>query len=370
MPLTAEKLIYLYFFICILLLAFNAVYLGQTKRQLRSNPKRVRTWSLDLLAVELGLSSPARLIRRARRTKGLLLLHEALSIRAQEAPAAVHAFFRSNWQAIRDLALVYGKRSAMERAFFAYVIASHAPPLEAERDPLVEILLGYLDGSTVYCRENVLNALYALGSSRGVEHALTIFSEQGWRHDPRLLSDGMARFAGDPSALVRRLWQHRALWLECLTAGVVRFAATLPGDGFCAPFLTALREEAPPLEVRFALVRYFQRHPDPQAEPLLLELLEALTPASEQLAPAAANVLSAYPGEVVRQALLRAMHSRNWYIRYNAAQALGRLGLSWEEAECLRADGDRYAAEMLDYAGGLAPPEEAASDSGRAVVVA
>ena len=220
----------------------------------------------------------------------------------------------------------------MERAFFAYVVASYHPPLADEYDPLVETLLGYLDSSTVYCRENVLSALYALGSCQGVEHVYSILNE--W----------------DKETLVRRLWQHRREWDEALVTAVVQFAAMLPGDDFAPPFLNALEREKLPLELRFSLVRYFQRHACPQAEPMLLRLMEVHTGEQGQLAIAAAASLSAYRSPAARQALKDALHSRNWHIRYNAAASLGRLGLDGDEVEEIRASGDRYAMEMLDYA--------------------
>ena len=56
----------------------------------------------------------------------------------------------------------------MEQAFFAYVIAAFHPAIGDRQSPLLECLLNYLENSTVYSRENILNALYALGSIQTV----------------------------------------------------------------------------------------------------------------------------------------------------------------------------------------------------------
>lgn len=350
MNLFTHYVLYFYLFICIVLMLYNFCYLNRIRRRARRHARRKRRWELDVWAVDEGIVAPQKLFWYMRRTENLMVFNEVMSVKILTRPQEVRTFFLEHPAEIRALAREYGRKPAMERAFFAYVVASFHPPLEEEHDPLVETLLGYLDSSTVYCRENVLSALYTLGSGQGVEHVYSILSEWGWFHSPKLLSDGMMRFAGDKEALVRRLWQHRREWDEDLVTAIVQFAAMLPGDAFAQPFLDALEQERLPLELRFSLVRYFQHHPSPQAEPLLLRLIEAHPGEQGQLAIAAAASLSAYESPAARQTLKTALHSRNWHIRYNAAASLGRLGLAGDELEAIRSTGDRYAMEMLDYA--------------------
>ena len=49
------------------------------------------------------------------------------------------------------------------------------------------------------------------------------------------------------------------------------------------------------------------------------------------------------------QALMEAMHSGNWYVRYNAAVSLEAHGLSYSDLIELVGGRDRYAREMLTY---------------------
>ena len=44
-----------------------------------------------------------------------------------------------------------------------------------------------------------------------------------------------------------------------------------------------------------------------------------------------------------------AMHSSNWYVRYNASASLEAHGLSYEGMMDILAGDDRYAREMLNY---------------------
>ena len=48
-------------------------------------------------------------------------------------------------------------------------------------------------------------------------------------------------------------------------------------------------------------------------------------------------------------ALIQAMYSPNWYIRYNASSSLEAHGLSYEALFQILSGEDRYAREMLNY---------------------
>lgn len=362
MRLTIESIIYFYLFVCVCLLVFNLLYITRSKGVKRKRKKRVVRWERALGDIlvrgEDNLLRRERLFEKLKRTEDLLAFQHVLSEIAQTQEELVGTFFQENRASLLSLALAYRKRPAMERAFFAYVIASFHPPATSQRDQLSEILLGYLEDSTVYCRENVLHALYALGSPQAVEHALELLHLRGWYHHPRLLSDGLVKFTGDRVDLADRLWRDRHRWEEFLTVAVVQFATNLPEDSFSASFLAALEEDGLTLEVRFALLRYFQRHYYPPAKPLLLTLVENGGGKEGGLAIPAAASLARYPGEDTMAALKQALHSRNWYVRRNAAQSLVTLGISPEQAEEIRAGGDRYALEMLAYVAGYQAPQE------------
>jgi len=350
--LSVRGVIYFYIFICFALLLFNLLYIARSEEVRRRQRKRKIRWEKYLDSFTEGekpTGNRKKLLRRLCNVQELMAFNEALEGWSRVSPEDAASFLRQNRQVLLDLTEKYGRKIPMERAFMAYVTASFYPTVGDRRDPLLGHLLGYLDSSTVYCRENVLNALYAMGNIQAVEHAFALMSQRGCFHDPRLLSDGLARFRGDRETLALRLWDHRGELLECFQVGTVRFADTLPGDSFSELFLKALDEEALPLETRFAMVRYFGHHTAPRAEFMLLGVLREQTGGDRELAIAVAAVLSAYSGEEVRQALKEAMHSKNWYVRQNAARSLKTLGFTREEAAQVEASGDRYAAEMIVY---------------------
>lgn len=350
MRLPVRAVIYFYIFICVVLLLFNLLYIFRSGSVKRRQKQRVHRWEsyLDSFLESSPVWDSGELFHRLKDTEELMAFYTAMESRKDTQPEEKARFFQENRPLILELAGVYQKKEAMEQAFFAYVTASFYPSVGDKGDPLAEQLLSYLDGSTVYSRENVLNALYALGGAQSVEHAFVLMSQRGWYHDPRLLSDGLTRFQGDQSALVNRLWKNRRQLSECFQVGLIRFADTLSGNRFAEDFLKALETEQLPAETQFALVRYFRRHPIPYAKPVLLQLLKGDAEGKRDLSIAAAASLASYPDSETRQALKDALHSQNWYVRQNAARSLKTMGATWEEVQT-SFGGDRYAADMLEY---------------------
>lgn len=110
-----------------------------------------------------------------------------------------------------------------------------------------------------------------------------------------------------------------------------------------------LRDPARNKELRFSAIRYFGRYPDEGARQLLLDFVRDRDPLRWEYAAISASALARYPGQEVVDALLRAMHSPNWYVRYNASTSLEAHGLTYEEMLEVLAGDDRYAREMLSY---------------------
>lgn len=350
MWLPVRAVIYFYIFICVVLLLFNLLYIFRSGSVKRRQKRRVHRWEtyLDSFLEDSPAWDTGDLLRRLKDTEELMAFYTAMENRKYTQSEDVVRFFQENRPLILELAGMYQKKDAMEQAFFAYVVASFYPPVGDQGNPLAEQLLSYLDGSTVYSRENVLNALYALGSVQSVEHAFVLMSQRGWYHDPRLLSDGLNRFQGDREALANRLWKNRNHLSECFQVGFVRFADTLSDDSFAEDFLKALETEQLPAETQFALVRYFRRHAVLRAKPVLLQLLKGDAEGKRDLSIAAAASLASYPDRETRRALKDALHSQNWYVRQNAARSLKAMGVTWEEVQT-SSGVDRYAAEMLEY---------------------
>lgn len=342
-----SMVIFLYIFISAALLIFNIVYMLSTGIKKRVMKYKIRRemeeqWQVTRdIRTRVNRYYQKRLYRKIRNADGLLVFAEALEKnqdRISEADMAEYICTCRN--VIFDAAELYRKKPAMERALFAYFISVLPGEAAAEYRRLGEIFLSYLDQSTVYCRENVLQALYRLGNEDALIQALRIFQENSWHHDPKLISDGLAEFRGDKAALAKRLWNQA--WDDQMKAALIRFMSRLDEDmtDLVLPELTAGHYEA-----RFAAARYFAVHISRKAEPVLLEILRK----GEGAAVAAAQALGSYPGEGPKQALKQALRSRNWHVRRNAAESLMRMELSEKEIAELSTDEDKYAREMFIY---------------------
>lgn len=365
-----------YMFICVALLVFNILYIFRSKILGRLRGSKEAAW-LDEIWEESGrlvngkrpsVDHQRRLERKLCKVEQLMAYHNAVLTAKEEE--RIQKYLDTYAPTFQLLAAKYSKRSAMERAFYAHVMSVYHPARDTRScRQLIEILLTYFEDSTVFCRENVLQALCAFGSVGAVERAFHLMNRQGWYHHSRLLSDGLMSFAGDRKALCRRLWKKCGDWADSFQVAVVQFAANL-SDEFAEEFLVALKAPDCPTETKFALIRYFQRH---RYEPAYSTLVGFLKPEKVDeggLAIAAASALANYPGSETQGILMNAIHSRNWYVRKNAASALIALGVGEAELEKLRGTGDRYAAEMLEYVLGKESQKALITEKGTPVLAA
>ena len=353
MNLSINSVVYFYNFICVALLVFNILYILRSGTRSRKELRRAQNWSA-ILDREIGAGGPGEkcleyMGRRLRRVSELTAFNTAMEARMSVPPSPEQqAFIDACYRTFPGLASHYRRRPSMERAFFAYVISRY-PPRDGGGQ-LPALLLEYMEDSTVYCRENVLQALYALGSAAGIQQALRMLNERGWYHHSHMLADGLAGFRGDKAALAASLWEECREWDENLQVAVVQFASNVT-DGMGEPFREALADQRTTIELRFALIRYFARHPDEQVRPLLLEMVRQELDSGET-AIVACSALARYPGQDTEEVLEKALMSRNWFVRHNAAQSLLALGDEASAYAAAERVNDRYARQMLDYVTG------------------
>lgn len=353
-----EFLIYFYLYICLILILFNIGVILHNHFAARHARKLRARWQRELSALKPLLENeqplPPRHLHRMRarldRDEELLAYQAVL---CQESPPldgpVLKRYIHACAPLCEELARKYLHRDPMKRALFAYTMARLCDNTMPNRHALAELLLAYLDHSTIYCREQVLYALYTLGSDSALEQAFTLFTQQHWNHNAKLIADGLVHYQGDKTALVLHFWQYRTVWLDSLLVGIVQFASGL-SDAFAVPFSQALLQETLPQEVDLALMRYFRKHPHPDVLPYLYRALARQgEKESDAYAIVSAAVLCAYPGAQIRTVLEQALHDQNWYVRKNAAASLVSLGIPEKEIQEVLSSKDRYACEILQY---------------------
>lgn len=350
-PFRVKYVIYVYLFICLTLLVYNCVYIFYARIRKTLQAKRAGRWEAELARVWGDKQAlPAhrkRLRKKLGRIDQLAAYNSAMERHLGED--CIPAYLRTCYEDFQMLAVEYKTRTAMERAFFAYVLAQYHPYIGGVRPQMVNILLGYMDNATVYCRENVLHALYSIGDAVAVEHAFRFLDSRGLYHNPKLIADGLMTYQGSKKELAWRLWEKCHAWNEPLQIAVIQFASQLDAD-FSGAFYEQLQREDTPTELRFAYIRYFQRHVKPELKAYLIDCLAREDEDGSGAAIAACTALGSYPGADTVQALERALGSRNWYVRRNAAFSLMRIGISEQDREQIYERSDRYGREILEYA--------------------
>lgn len=354
-----DKIIYSYLFICIMLLLYNIVYLFYSDRRERKYKRSARAWRKAIVRQINGIREGKMVERNHKKLMKKLLTNtnQLISyVRAldevREYSVELEGYLRQNYMVIQSLAYHYAKKESIDRAYFAFFISKNAPFDGKEYRPLLEILLSYLEDSTVYCRENVLNALYTLGNSQAVENALQIINDRQWFHHQKLLSDGLMTFTGDKEELSEKLWRHMENWENNLMVSVVQFI-TASSDKFKERFFRVLQSGDVDLEIRLAILRYYRRHVYEPVRPLLLSYLKGENITDENMRIVTASVLDRYPGEETVEALKASLHHSNWYFRYNAASSLVTLKVDITQLQDVLEGKDRYAKEILTYMIGL-----------------
>lgn len=350
-----DKVIYSYLFICSLMLVFNIIYIFYSSRRKRIYERSVESWRKSIYR-QLVLTNEGKpvdqkhkkLMERKLINTNQLFAYVRVLDELREQGEGLGRYLSDNYIPIQSLAYRYARKDSMDKGFFAFFISRNKPWEDGEFRPLIEILLSYMKDSTVYCREKVLNALYAIGNSQGVENALQIISDNKWFHHSKLLSDGLSTFTGDKEELALRLWSHLKEWDNNLMVSIVQFITSNSGK-FKEVFFDGLQSEDVDIEIRMAILRYYRRHAYEPVRPLLLSYLRGEGVSDENMRIVTASVLDRYPGEDTVAVLKEAINHSNWYFRYNAASSLVRLKVDIKELQDILEGKDRYAKEILSY---------------------
>jgi hypothetical protein len=349
-----EFIIYTYMAACFTLMVFNFGYMGRSGFKRRGDKRKQRNWRNEILQQTQRLAAgeglhpkhTRRMAKKLTKPDTLIAYAQALEEVRTEFPEAAEAYIYADYTVFQELAFQYSHRESMERAFYADFIRRF-PPCKGEYKQIVDILISYMPNSTIHCRENVLCALYALGHIHAVENALQLLNDNGWFHHQKLISDDLAGFAGDKAELAASLWENYGKWNSYLILSVVHFITTFSPD-YKEVFLPILQNQSADMELRLAVMRYYRRYAHEPVLPLLLDYL-ADEEGDENLSIVAAVVLEGYPGSETTDALIRALSSRNWHVRYNASSTLVHMKTHEDELRKVLRSGDRYAKEILTY---------------------
>ncbi|MGN0711594.1 MAG: HEAT repeat domain-containing protein [Anaerovoracaceae bacterium] len=344
-----------YLFICVVLMIFNVVYIFYSQEMKKRLEHDIVFWKNNI-SVQLRYICEGKGISRGHselmekrldHTSQLTAYSRALDELRNDG-AELEEYLEKCYMIFQGLAVKYARKESLDRAFFAHFAAVNIQTFGDEYRAIIEIFLAYVDNSTVYCRENVLKAFYKFGNIRAVENILKIIESRGLFHHQKLLADGLMSFQGDKEALAELLWKERGEFSVSTNIAIIQFISAC-SPNFAQRFCEEIKNSKADVEMKLAMLRYFQRNFYAPVKPMLIEYLRVSEEKGYNFAIVAAAVLAKYPGDDTAGALKKALTHSNWYVRRNAAISLVTLAEDKSELESILAGDDRYAKEMLEY---------------------
>lgn len=218
-----------------------------------------------------------------------------------------------------SLTVTYSGKGRIEAAYFPYIVKKYRLISNRTFPSITGILLSLLDEPGIYCRENVMQALYTTGDSDCVVEALKRIDRSGLFYHGKLITDGLLNF--------------------------IRFSS----PDYCEYVFTILQNENEDDELRYSAIRYFAKYRYDGAYETLCRLSSVKDVDKWQYAAISSSALATYPGEKTVELLKHNLTCGNWYVRYNSADSLEKLGIPYPELADVLDGEDRFAAEMLQY---------------------
>lgn len=353
----SEMLLYGYGLVCMSMLAFNIVYLfGLKKKNTRlekSQDRFATKVNCQLERMQNGQPVENRhmsyLRRRLTHVGNLIAFDKLLTERLEgKHNAAASEYLRQIQPLILYLAVVYRDRSDMQAAFYCYFLSKHREKRHMAVDTVQDILVGFMDKESLYCRVNALQALYRFGDPEHIAAAVSLLDQKGRFFHEKLLTDGLLTFTGDHGRLIALLLEQFDGFSNLTKLAILNYIRFQSGD-YCPWMMGILEDSGSDKELRLAAVRYFGRYVYEPAKPALIALTVDKDPLRWEYASVAASSLAGYKGDDVVDALMAAVYSSNWYVRGNAAASLDAHHLSYVDLAEIMGGNDRYVREMMMY---------------------
>ena len=354
MNVDINKIIYFYILTCMALLFYNVFFLFYSKLQTKKHHKYSLMWEtyikkqLNRLNNDDSVDEEHKNVLKIRLTNiNQLIAYSNVLDKLRNQGEDIDKYLKDIYTVIQFLAYKYKKKEVANRAFFAFFISNNPPCDGKEYNELISVLISFLDDSNIYCRENVLKALYSLGNIQGVLNAFEIINARGWFHHHKLLSDGLMTFKGDQQELAEVMFNNYKNWDENIIISIIKFI-TFTSDKFKERFFQILQAGDSGIEVQIAIMRYFKKYKYKPVQALFIDYLNGNNNIDENIKIVAASALDNYPGEITVEALTNALKQVNWYTRYNAALSLIKLGFDENNYKDI-IENNNNANEMVNY---------------------
>jgi len=286
--------------------------------------------------------------RRLSNVNQLIAYERVMSdCESQKETFIIEKYYKELKPVFLHLTLAYGKREDMEAAYFAYFLSRHIGRGDEAAKEIQDMMAEYMN-KNFYCRINALYALCRFGSEESLVNLILLLDQQGEFLHEKILTEGLLSFSGNHKQLISMLWERLGDMSERMQLAVLNYIRFKSGD-YCQGMLQIMEDSGCGKELRLSAIRYFGRYLYAPAQKALLAFAGDKNPVSWEYAAVSVTSLARYEGEEVLKTLVSALHSSNWYVRYNAAASIEAQGLGYKDLAQVIGSHDRYAREMIMY---------------------
>lgn len=347
-----ELLIYAYLAVCGAMIIFNIVCIFVFRRRDKNLEKHSKTFE-NKIKEQIKMSAfdtrhIKYLSRKLCKINNLIAFDKTLDSLYKTEPEKTKKYIEELSPVFIYLTLEYRKKDKLKVAYFPYIIKKYGVFRGNSISIVSDIMLDLVRESSLYCRENALQALYSIGNCEDVIKALFILDGGTNYHNPKLVTDGLLSFTGDEKRLAEMLWQKMPKFSVEMSIAILNYFRYKSSE-YCDLMLQLMSDPEQNAEVRYSCIRYFGKYKYDPAFPYLLSFAENESNENWEYAAIASSALSLYPSDETVSILKEKLSSRNWYVRFNAATSLTALGLEYSQLIDVFEGDDRYAVEMLRY---------------------
>ncbi|NLL35701.1 MAG: hypothetical protein GX257_10430 [Clostridiales bacterium] len=288
------------------------------------------------------------LVKRLRNVGDFLAFDKALTEIYDRDSSTVQKYFQEIYPALLSLAKYYKGRSPVKSAFFPYIISKYKILAVDGFDAIMRIMMEYLHKQDFFCRRNALLAIFSSEDIDSISDALHTVDNLKVRYNTKLISEGILRHTANRNAICKRLLAELGDFTVDMQVSIINLCR-LSSAEFSEEILGLLLDDRHDNELRFACIRYFATHPNPNAHKVLLRFNDARTAESWEYIAVSSTALSEYPSEDTIESLKKNLYSSNWHVRHNSADSLEKLGLHYSDLIEVFEGDDRYAREIMQY---------------------
>lgn len=351
-----EIMIYVYIAICVSMILYNIVHIFILRHRAHAlisdseKLKKILNEQIDILkkGEEISEQHKKFLCRELDKISGVTAFDRALGEVYEEEPEFTAKYLVDTFSVFETLTHRYISKDTLKIAYFPYILHKYNILKHHEGDRLTSALFDLLRSVNVYCRENTLKALYSMQRPDIVGRALKVIDTNLSFHHPKLISDGLMLYKGDKEDLKKTLFTYFndfSVQMRVNILNYFRFAGIRCDD----KMLEMLKNEKENNEIRFSAIRYFEKFPLDQAEPVILNLAENLENRTWEYQAIATSALKSYPGDTTFRVLVKNLSSSNWHVRQNSAISCEKLGYTYQDLINVFDGNDRYAREIMRY---------------------